>query len=64
MKEEIKNNALNDEELKEASGGLRGPTIMWCEDCQKYVVVGSNGQATCPDCGGSNVYCRGSNVSK
>ena len=58
MKEEIKNNALSDEELNEVAGGdslYPEPTnLMWCEDCKKNVRVPIL-SLFCPDCEGSHL---------
>lgn len=63
MKEEIKNNALNDEALDKVAGGFgkvpgdRDPGPMqtfWCDDCKKNVHPPILSKK-CPECGGFNL---------
>ena len=56
MKEEIKNNALNDEELNEVSGGGIGHDfrIYWCPKCQQNRLFYTFRESCeCQECGGS-----------
>lgn len=54
MKEEIKNNALSDEELNEVAGGAGDPMEFYCYDCKNNRIFyrDDEGKLTCEVCGG------------